>query len=272
MNINLTGATRLNVIVGDPIAQVRSPGGVTQAFIVRGYDAILAPVQVAPADLSDFLDVAARLKNLDGVIVTVPHKFACYQHCASATDRADFIGSVNIMRRRSDGRWHGDITDGQGFVGTALSHGVDPKGKRALLVGAGGAGSAIALALIDAGVRELAIHDADAARRDRLIERLNGRGKGRAMAGSADPTGFDLVCNATPAGMNEGDPLPVDVSKLAPTSYSGCVITKPAISPFIAAARAKGCVTGTGTEMYETLQETMVDFLLFSDTKSGATS
>jgi len=265
MNINLTGATRLNVIVGDPISQVRSPGGVTQAFLDRGQDAILAPVQVASVDLSDFIKVATRLKNLDGIIVTVPHKFACHAHCASATDRADFISAVNIMRRRPDGEWHGEMVDGLGFVGAAVAQGVQPQSKRALLIGAGGAGSAIALALIDAGVAELAIHDADAARRDMLIERLNRRGNGRATVGFTDPTGFDMICNATPAGMREGDALPVDVSKLSPYSYCGCVITKPAISPFIAAARAKGCVTGTGTEMYESLQGKMVDFLLFAD-------
>jgi shikimate dehydrogenase len=265
MNLNLTGATRLNVIVGDPIAQVRSPGGVTQAFNARGYDGVLVPVQVAPGDLELFLNAATKLKNLDGVIVTVPHKFACYKYCASATERADFIGSANIMRRRPDRGWHGEITDGLGFLGAAISHGVDPKGKRALQIGAGGAGSAIALALIEAGVSELALHDENAMRRDALIERLNKRGKGRAMIGSPDPTGFDLVCNATPAGMKDGDPLPVDVSRLSQSSYAGCVITQPTISPFIAAARAKGCVTGTGTEMYETLQGMMIDFLLFKD-------
>jgi shikimate dehydrogenase len=270
MNLNLTGATRLNVIVGDPIAQARSPGGVTRAFVERGQDAILVPVQVAPADLADLLNVATRLKNLDGIIVTVPHKFACYQHCASATANAEFIGAVNVMRRRAGGGWHGEMVDGMGFVGAARAKGVDPRGKRALLVGAGGAGSAIALALIDAGVRELAIHDEDRVRRDRLIERLNQRGKGRALAGSPDPTGFDLVGNATPAGMKPGDPLPVDVTKLAPASYAGCVITAPAVSPFIEAARRIGCMTSTGTDMYNSLQELMLDFLLFADAGTGA--
>ncbi|MDE2364984.1 MAG: shikimate dehydrogenase [Hyphomicrobiales bacterium] len=265
MKLDLTGATRLNVIVGDPIAQVRSPGGVTQAFNARGYDGVLVPVQVAPEDLTLFLDAATKLRNLDGIIVTVPHKFACYEYCASATERANFIGSANIMRRRPDGGWHGEITDGLGFVGAAMSHGVDPRGKRALQIGAGGAGSAIALALIEAGVAELALHDANEERRDALISRLARRGKGRVVVGSPDPTGYDMVCNATPAGMTAGDPTPVDVSKISPAAYCGCVITKPAVSPFIAAARAKGCVTGTGAEMYESLQGKMVDFLLFAD-------
>jgi shikimate dehydrogenase len=268
MKLNLTGATRLNLVIGDPIAQVRAPAGMTQAFAESGHDAIVVPVRVAPADLSGFLDVATRLKNLDGIIVTIPHKFACFARCASATDRASFIGAVNTMRRRADGQWHGEMVDGLGFVGAAKAKGVDPAGLRALLAGAGGAGSAIALALIDAGVRELAIHDADIARRDRLIERLNTRGKGRAVIGSADPTGFDFVGNATPAGMNEGDPLPIDVTKLKASTYAGCVITKPAVSPFIAAARGVGCVTATGTDMYESLQNSMLDFLLFRDAEA----
>ena len=97
-----SGATRLHVIVGDPIAQVRSPAGVSAAFAARGHDGILVPVQVALGDLPDFLSVAARLKNLDGIVVTIPHKFACYQACTSATDRAHFLRTVNLMRRRAD--------------------------------------------------------------------------------------------------------------------------------------------------------------------------
>jgi len=260
-----TGATRLHVIVGDPIAQVRSPAGVSAAFAARGHDAILVPVQVAPVDLADFLSVATRLKNLDGIVVTIPHKFACYQACASATARAHFLKTVNLMRRRPDGAWHGDMVDGLGFVGAARAKGIDPRGMRALLVGAGGAGSAIALELVEAGVSELAIHDSLTERRDALIDRLNGLRKAPVRAGTRDPQGFDFVANATPAGMKDGDPLPVDVARLAPSAYCGCVITKPEVSPFIAAAQKLGRVTGTGTDMYQQHQSIMVDFLLGTD-------
>ncbi|MBR0971501.1 shikimate dehydrogenase family protein [Bradyrhizobium japonicum] len=260
-----TGATRLYVIIGDPIAQVRSPAGVTAAFAARGHDGILMPVQVAPADLPDFISVATRLKNLDGIVVTIPHKFACYRACTSATERAHFLRTVNLMRRRADGSWHGDMVDGLGFVGAARAKGIDPKGMRALLVGAGGAGSAIALALVEAGVSELAIHDSATERRDALIGQLNGLGRSAVRIGTADPAGFDFVANATPAGMTDGDPLPVDVTRLAPSAYCGCVITRPEVPSFIAAARKLGCVTGTGTDMYEQHQGIMVDFLLDHD-------
>lgn len=258
----ITGATRLNVIVGDPIAQVKSPAGMTAAFAARGHDGVVVPVRIATADLPGFLSVADRIANLDGIIVTVPHKFACRAHCASLTERGAFLGAVNLLRRRTDGRWHGDSVDGVGFVGAVRAQGYDPAGRRALLVGAGGAGSAIALALVEAGVAALAIHDDDADRRDDLVRRLAARGPARVSAGSPDPSGFDLVANATPAGMREDDPLPVDVARLSPGTFVGCVITAPAVSPLIAAARARGCRTSTGSEMYAALQAAMVDFLI----------
>ena len=139
---------------------------------------------------------------------------------------------------------NGDMVDGLGFLGAARSYAEDRScGMRALLVGAGGAGSAIALALVEAGVSELAVHDSETERRDALIGRLNGLGKAPVRAGTTDPSGFDFVANATPAGMKDGDPLPVDVTRLAPSAYCGCVITKPEISTFIAEARTRSAAS-----------------------------
>jgi shikimate dehydrogenase len=265
ISLNLTGATRLNIIVGDPIAQVKAPHGVSQTFADRGHDGILVPVQVTSANLPDLLETATRIDNLDGIIVTVPHKFDCFKFCSSSSDRSRLLGSVNIMRRRSEGGWHGDTFDGLGFVGAVRANGRDPAGQRALLVGAGGAGSAIAMALVESGVRSLAIHDNDVARRDQLIDKLKTIGRSEISAGSADPSGFDLVANATPLGMKAGDPYPVDVSQLKPDMFVGCVITSPAVSPLVQAARSRGCPTSTGIEMYNALQDLMVDFLMARD-------
>jgi shikimate dehydrogenase len=257
----LTGATRLYLIIGDPIAQVKSPGGMTAAFAASGRDAVLVPVQVAAEDLDDFLSVATRMKNLDGIVVTVPHKFACFRSCASTSERSGFLGAVNVMRR-APGGWHGEMVDGLGFVGAARAKGFDLQGKRALLIGAGGAGSAIGLELLEAGVSALSIHDSDAMRRDALVERLDARAKGRVIAGPPDPAGFDFVANATPAGMKPGDELPVAVSKLSPETFVGCAITAPAVSPLIEAARKIGCPTFVGSEMYAALQDKMMTFLM----------
>ena len=258
----LNGATRLLFIVGDPIAQVKSPAGVTQAYAALGRNTMCVPAHVAPADLAAWLDGTGRAQNVDGIIVTVPHKFAAFALCATATPRAAFLGAANVLRRAADGRWHGDMVDGVGFVQALRKRGGEPAGRRALLVGAGGAGSAIAHALLDAGVATLALHDADTARRDTLLQRLAAVAPGRVQAGSADPAGFDIAVNATPMGMGAGDPLPFDVARLAPACFVGCVVTAPAVTPLIVAARAAGCATLTGSDMFACVRDRMVEFLL----------
>ena len=262
MSITVDGATRLYFIVGDPIAQVRSPGGMSAAFAARGHNALVVPVHVTPRDLEAFVRNASHARNLDGMIVTVPHKFACHALCAQSTARANFLGAVNIMRRLPDGGWLGEMLDGPGFVGGVRSQGGEPRGARALLIGAGGAGSAIALELIESGVAELAVHDEDVARRGALIARLRTLGKAPVIAGSANPAGFNLIAHATPAGMKPTDPMPIDIAQLSPDAFLGCVITAPAISPVVAAARAKGCRTSVGGDMYQAEQDIMLAFLL----------
>jgi shikimate dehydrogenase len=262
MTALLSGATRLHFIVGDPIAQVKSPAGVTQAFEDAGHNAICIPAHVRPADLAAWLTGVSLAHNVDGIIVTVPHKFACFDLCSSTSDRAAFLKTVNTMRRNTDGSWYGDMFDGLGFVSAMQDNGCQPQGQSALLVGAGGAGSAIAHALVMAGVSTLAICDEDTQRRTTLVDRLAGLGRCPVTHGSADPCGFDIVLNATPVGMKENDPLPLQADRLASTMFVGCVITQPAVTPLIAAARAKGCRTMTGAHMFGRVRDLMVDFLV----------
>lgn len=262
MSQALNGTTRVHFIVGDPIAQVKSPAGVTQAFHDAGRKAVCIPAHVAPADLVGWAQGVSLAQNVDGIIVTVPHKFSCYELCATTSDRAGFLKAVNTLRRNADGSWHGDMFDGLGYVEALQSKGCEPKGQRALLVGAGGAGSAIAYSLMTAGVKELAVHDADVVRRDALVARLASLGLGKVSAGSSDPTGFDLCINATPIGMKDGDPHPIDSTKFTAQQFVGCVITAPAVPPMIAAARAKGCNTLTGADMFSRVRDLMVRFLL----------
>jgi len=259
---NFSGATRVHLIVGDPIAQVKSPFGVTQAFEQHGKDAVCVPAHVSTQDLKQWFEGVSLARNVDGVIVTVPHKFDCHAFCTTSSPRAEFLGAVNTIRRNADGRWHGDMFDGLGYVKAIESKGFDLKGKKALLVGAGGAGSAVAHSLVLAGVNELAIHDESTERRESLIKRLNSLNMGRVYSGSGDPTGVDVAINATPLGMREGDQSPIDVSAITPQMFIGCVITAPAVSPLIAAARSKGCPTVTGADMFAQVRELMVQFLL----------
>ncbi|WP_439498148.1 shikimate dehydrogenase family protein [Bosea sp. (in: a-proteobacteria)] len=271
LTTNLDGATRLHLIIGDPIAQVKSPAGLTRKFVAAGRNDIVVPIRVTSADLPAFLAGVSLAGNVDSIIITIPHKFACFAHCESVSERARRLGAVQHMRRTPSGGWHGENFDGVSFVTGARERGARFEGARTLLIGAGGAGSAIALALLEAGVAELAIHDADAGRRDALLERLRQGGAASVRPGSRDPAGFDIVVNATPMGMAPEDPLPVDVGRLAAGSFVGCVITAPAVSPLIAAARATGCRTSTGLDMTEAAQKLGLAYVLGGqDTSSGA--
>ena len=259
----MDGETRLFAILGDPIAQVKSPGGITQAMARRGANAVLVPMHVAPPQFDGVMKALRGVQNLEGLIMTVPHKIPVMTHVETMSDRARFLGAANILRRIAPGGgWHADATDGYGMVSALKSAGCDPKDKRALLVGAGGAGSAIALALVEAGISELAIHDGMTARRDDLARRLAGLGKAAVRAGSADPAGFDLAINATPTGMKPDDPLPIDVSRLEKGAFAADVITAPIRTRYLEEAAARGCGTSTGYAMFSAQVEFIADFLL----------
>jgi len=262
MHPALNGATRIHVTIGDPIAQVKSPAGITQGFAARGKDAIMIPLQVKPADVEDFFRLARKLPNLDGIVITVPHKPVAFRYCDTTTDRARVLEVCNVMRRNPDGRWHGDMTDGGGFTGALKRSGFDPKGKRALQVGAGGAGSALALALCMEGASALSLCDTDMAKRDALIVRLARHGHRVTALDKADPTGHDLVVNATPAGMKESDPSPVDIAKLDGKMFVADIITMPLLTPLLAVAQARGCRTQNGQDMFNAQGDFITDFLL----------
>jgi shikimate dehydrogenase len=263
----LSGETRLHVIVGDPVGQTKSPAGLTAEFAARKVDAVCVPIHVTAEDFDAFMAAAKRIRNLDGIVVTIPHKFAALSHCDEVSERASVLGGVNVLYRIESGRWRGDMTDGVAMAAALEKAGCKLEARRALLVGAGGAGSAVALALVETGVAMLAIAELDAARRDGLIARLAARYPGKVTAGGvssggADPAGFDLVVNATPVGMAPDDPLPVDAARLDPAAYVADLITRPVVTPLLEAARRRGCLIVTGTDMFAVQAGTMADILL----------
>jgi shikimate dehydrogenase len=258
----LSGASRLFPIIGDPIKYVESPMRLTRTFGERGYNGICVPMQVAAGDLDAVMAGLSASRNVDGILVTMPHKFATFAHCATSSERAKVLGVVSVIRRNPDRTWHGDMLDGLAFVKAQKDHGAQPEGARVLLVGAGGAGSAIAIALLEAGVGELVIHDADESRVATLLGLVSDLGQVGVSAGPPDPTGCDLVCNATPMGMADGDPLPVDAALLRSSMFVGDVIAGHGLTAFLSAAQAAGCKTANGGHMVEAAQDVMADFML----------
>ncbi|WP_434287769.1 shikimate dehydrogenase family protein [Celeribacter sp. SCSIO 80788] len=261
MDVELNGETRLYPIAGDPIAQVKSPGLLTGILVARGINALVVPAHVAPKDYAAFVAAMTSMPNVGGLIATVPHKQATLAFCDHPTERAVFAGSVNVMHKREDGTWQGDNTDGQGYMNGVAACGFEIEGKRALLVGVGGAGAAIAYEILARGAAYLAIHDVDAARRDATIARLEGRFPGKVGAGRADPTGYDFIGNATPVGMREGDPLPIEAEKYQSHQFVADSITKPEITPQLQIAQSKGCAIMPGIGMFNAQADLLVDVM-----------
>lgn len=253
MSMTIRGSTRICQIVGHPIDQVRSPDLFNEHAERLGADVVLVPVDVSPAHVSDFIAFARSWRNSDGFLVTVPHKRAVAGLLDTLTDRARRLQAVNVVRRNPDGSLTGDMVDGLGCLAAARQHGFEAKGRNALVIGTGGAGSAIVDALCDAGVNRLAMHDVDP---DRL-------GAMRQLFGAAFPEvellesydglgGFDFVVNASPAGMGGTGELPIPATQLAtlrPDTLVADAVTKPPVTPFLLAAQARGCRVQTGPEM-----------------------
>jgi shikimate dehydrogenase len=258
----IDGATRVLGIVGHPIAQVRAPEVWTGLFQAHGLNMVCMPFHVLPEDLPTFFAGMRTMKNLAGMIVTIPHKPASVDLVDVLTERAEIVQSVNFITVGEDGRWSGDITDGVGFVENLKTNGADPKGKRTLLVGTGGVGTAIAFALADGGVSELVVYDKDTARSTSLAERLARTGR-PVRAGDPDPAGFELVVNASPVGMRADDPLPVDADRI-----EGGIIVADVIvheTELLRRAAARGCRTVDGTGMMDHQLATMAAHLGLSN-------
>jgi shikimate dehydrogenase len=144
----LSGETRLFPIIGDPIDYVKSPQRLTSSFAARGHNGLCFPMQVREGDLNSVMQGLMVVPNVDGLLITMPHKFAAFAHCASSSERAKLLGVVSVMRRNANGFWHGDMLDRLAFVTTLEDEGARTQGARVLLIGAGAAGRAIAVALL----------------------------------------------------------------------------------------------------------------------------
>jgi shikimate dehydrogenase len=203
----------------------------------------------------------AATKNVDGFSLTMPHKISGYKYCTSYSDTSRLLGVVAAARRNADGTWHGHTTDGDAFVKAQIDNGAQIEGARVLVIGCGGAGSAIAISMLEHGAREVVVHDADPVRAERLVGLIRPTAGDKISAGSADPRGFDVVSNATPLGMTVGDPLPIDVSLLHDSIFVGDVVAGHGETPLMKAARSAGCKTADGDAMVIAVLDVMCDFL-----------
>lgn len=250
MSVRVDGRTELIALIGHPTHTVKSPMIYNPYFESAGINALVMPMGCRPEHFAALMRSLFALENLRGALITMPHKVATLALLDEASVAVKVAGACNAVRRTGDGRLVGDMFDGEGFVRGVRRKGLPLAGASALVVGSGGVGCAIAASLAGAGVATLALFDANAASAQALAERLRQHHPAlRVSVGHRDPQGFDLVVNATPLGMNAGDPLPLDVERLSPHTLVGEVVMKAEMTPLLQAARARGCPVQIGTHM-----------------------
>jgi shikimate dehydrogenase len=258
----ITGTTRLYAILGDPLSKARTPEGMNALFAEHGIDAVMVPAEVDSAGFADAVAGFKRLRNCDGLVLTMPHKQAMCAYVDELRENGRRVGAINAARRMPDGRWVGDMFDGLGYVGALGRHGLDPAGKRVHMIGAGGVARAMAMALAQAGIAALTLRDQAADRATDLARAVSAafpRVEARAVQGDAQRC--DILVNATPLGMREGDSLPCDPAAVPSADIVSDVITKPEITPFLAAAQARGCKITSGKDMFEAQIRLLTAFL-----------
>ncbi|QHE86744.1 shikimate dehydrogenase family protein [Hydrogenophaga sp. BPS33] len=264
----INGKTLLLPLLGYPTDNFKSPLIYNPWFAHKGIDAVLIPMGVSVEDYPATLRQIFTLTNLRGALVTMPHKVATVALVDELTPTAHIAGACNAVRRLPDGHLLGDQFDGAGFVRGLQRKGVRVQGARALVVGNGGVGCAIAASLAQAGAAELGLYDAREASSLALGARLHQHYPQLIIGtGANDPKGYDIVVNATPMGVHADDPFPFDVERLTPGSFVGEAVMKPQLTALLTAAQAHGCGVQVGSDMlYEQIPAYLEFFELGSAT------
>jgi shikimate dehydrogenase len=246
----IRGTTSLIAHIGWPTHAFKSPMIYNPYFEKHGIDAVVVPMGCKPQGYAELLKATFTLENIRGALITMPHKVITVELLDEASPAVQIAGACNAVRRDQQGRLQGEMFDGEGFVRGLQRKGCLIHGARVLVVGSGGVGSAIAASLAAAGVGAISLFDA----RSEAAVALGGRLQTHYPAlivrtGSNDPAGHDIVVNATPMGMNDGDAMPMDVSRIAPQAFVGEVVMKSEMTAFLKAVQARGCRFQVGSDM-----------------------
>jgi shikimate dehydrogenase len=263
----ISGTTTLIAHLGYPTFAFKSPLIYNPWFEKKDIDAVVVPMGVKAEDYPTFFRSLFKLTNIRGALVTMPHKVTTMDLVDELSPTAAVAGAVNAVLLREDGTLVGEQFDGAGFVRGVLRKGLSLQGKKALVVGNGGVGSPIAASLAAEGVAEMGLFDPNIAASESLAQRLTAHyPRLKVTTGSKDPAGYDLAVNATPLGMNDDDPLPMDVDRLAPTAFVGEVVMKQEFTPFLRAAQEKGCQVQVGKDMLFEMIPAYLEFFGFGTT------
>lgn len=246
----ISGRATLIAHLGYPTDTFASSSLCNPWFDRHGIDAAVIPMSAQAEGYPGLFRSLFSLTNLRGALVTMPHKVTTMELVDDVSPAAAIAGATNAVVKREDGSLLADQFDGAGFVRALARKGFDPAGKRVLIVGTGGVGSAIAASLAGAQVSELSLVNRRSASAEELSRRLETYYPDvDTRLGSRDPRGFDLIVNATSLGVRANDPLPLELDGVDSMTFVADVINKPGLTPFLVSARDRGCDIQVGRDM-----------------------
>jgi shikimate dehydrogenase len=239
------GKTRLIGIVGDPVDHIKGFSEYDTALRAANANVVYLPFHVAPAGFQQFVAGARHMRNLAGLVATIPHKLAALA-AGTPDDAARMAGSANMLRPAAGG-WQAGNCDGAGFTQAARQAGMRIHGAHVQLLGAGGAGRAVAMAIAAEQPASLAVHDTDASRAAALLADLARHHPGVPSRMALEPA--TLLVNCTPAGMGHDATLPCPPELVPGAGGAVYDIVNRADTPLLVLARSKGALTDHGYSM-----------------------
>ena len=265
----ITGTTKLFGVIAHPSAHVRAPMVFNARFVAEKRDHLIIPIDATPDMLVTVMDGLRAMENFGGLTITIPHKVPIAEMCDELGEAARVCGAVNAVRFGDDGRLYGDIFDGAGFVAGLALKGNDIKGKRVLMLGAGGAARAIAVALCQADVGEIAIANRTRDKAQNLVDAMvQGAGYTQAhvldnMAEAALEAArdVDIIINTTSLGLHAGDALPLALDNVRADTLIADIIMVPERTEWLALAEEKGLQTHYGRHMLDCQLELIGRFI-----------
>lgn len=244
------GTTKLYLIVGHPISQVKSPEIFNERFAENRTDAVMIPLDIDPGGLSSFVDLFRQSKNIHGAVVTIPYKERIVQYIDRPSAQVSALGAANVIRVTRSREIEGDMVDGKGFLRALSKKNVSLENKHVFIIGCGGAGSAVAWDVLHVGDAKVSLLDINHHKAMDLHRRLMAHCRGREIrVVSKPPATFDLVMNATPLGMQSTDPMPMAVENIPAGAVVTDAVTSPTMTPFLERAKVLGHIVQSGPEM-----------------------
>lgn len=267
--LHITGTTRVFGVIADPVDHVRAPMVFNPLAAETGIDAVLVPMHIRPEHLEKSIRGLAVMPNIGGICVTIPHKMALAKLCDELGLAAQITGAVNAVRFE-DGRLIGDNFDGQGFVAGLEGEGIPLAGRKVLMIGAGGAARAIAVAIAQSDAAALTIANRTVAKAEEITDIIHQHfpsAKVAAMASSGIDgvlAEADIIINTTSLGLHEGDAMPCMLKGAGQNAVIADIIMIPEVTAWMAEANTLGLRVHPGRHMLDYQRDLIGRFIGFT--------